>query len=171
MTHCVSKIPVPNSSKISQLLANAYFHDAYQLELANSERSALGLFLDMASNTPRWINILMLIRNKIVSLFGLKDIGLFNHLDQGKVESEYQIGDRVGIFSICYISEEEVIVGDSDRHLNVRVSIYKLRDGKHSVAISTVVHTHNLAGKIYMFFVTPAHKIIAPSMAKLIVPG
>lgn len=171
MTHSVSRISIPDSSKISQLLENAYFHDAYQIELANGERSALRLFLDMASNTPRWINTLMLIRNKIVSLFGLKDIGLFNHLDPDKAESEYQIGDQVGIFSICYISEEEVIVGDSDRHLNARVSIYKLEDRNHSVAISTVVHTHNLAGKIYMFFVTPVHKIIAPSMAKLIIPG
>ena len=55
----------------------------------------------------------------------------------------------------------EVIMGDSDKHLDVRVSICRLvQDGKESVVSTTVVHIRNFLGRVYMLFVVPFHKLI-----------
>ncbi|MGB0867376.1 MAG: DUF2867 domain-containing protein, partial [Granulosicoccaceae bacterium] len=77
---------------------------------------------------------------------------------------EYQVGDRVGIFSIHSISEKEVILEDKDKHLHAKVSVLVQPYGEQAlVQASTVVHTNNTLGKVYMFFVTPVHKLIVPA--------
>jgi hypothetical protein len=38
------------------------------------------------------------------------------------------------------------------------------QDGGRKVTTSTVVHIHNMLGHVYMFFVAPAHRIIAPTV-------
>ncbi|MYN06281.1 DUF2867 domain-containing protein [Pseudoduganella aquatica] len=74
------------------------------------------------------------------------------------------MGDRVGIFSILYLSDDEVILGDADKHLKVCVSVRKLSEARSAVAVSTVVHIHNLLGRVYMLFVAPVHKLIVPAV-------
>ncbi|WP_116899498.1 DUF2867 domain-containing protein, partial [Vibrio parahaemolyticus] len=37
---------------------------------------------------------------------------------------------------------------------------------KITVHVTTVVHVHNMFGKVYMFFVAPVHKLIVPSSLK-----
>ena len=69
-------------------------------------------------------------------------------------------GDLVGIFSIVYLSNAEVILCDIDKHLKVEVSVCKAAD---KVSVSTVVHTHNTLGRIYMLFVAPLHRRIVPA--------
>ena len=112
----------------------------------------------------RLLNTLMALRNRVVSLVGLKNLGHLGEIKDKPVNA-YRVGDRVGIFSLRYLSENEIILGDSDKPLIVCVSIYKQSIGEqHSVALSTVVHIHNTLGRVYMFFVAPAHKIIAPAV-------
>ena len=54
------------------------------------------------------------------------------------------------------LSEDEVIAGRNNKHLDFRVSVLKLRDGNgSSVVVSTVCRVHNLAGKLYLSFVVP----------------
>jgi hypothetical protein len=107
----------------------------------------------------------MSLRNKIVLLFGLKDLGGMGNFDAKKPDTDYLPSDRVGIFTLISNTPNEVLLGDSDKHLNVVLSIYKTnQDGDCSIAVTTVVHTHNLLGKAYMLPVTPLHKIIAPAV-------
>lgn len=164
MNSQVSACEVPASSEIARSLMGADFHDCYQLLIESNTPSALELYLNIIRKTPGWVNALMVLRNRIVPLVGLKNIGGLDKIEEKPV-SEYRVGDRVGIFSLRYLSENEIILGDSDKHLNVKVSVYKQSNGKqHSVALSTVVHIHNTLGRVYMFFVAPAHKIIAPAV-------
>ncbi|HEY0587344.1 MAG TPA: DUF2867 domain-containing protein, partial [Pseudoduganella sp.] len=81
-----------------------------------------------------------------------------------KPASEYRVGDRAGIFSLLYLSEDEVLLGDSDKHLDVVLSVCKLPQGV--VSVSTIVHVHNWLGRLYMLPVTPLHKIIVKTMLK-----
>jgi len=47
----------------------------------------------------------------------------------------------------------------------VKVSICKLSiENKESVAATTVVHIHNLLGRVYMLFVVPIHKLVVPAV-------
>jgi hypothetical protein len=156
---------VPSTSLLKSSLKTAYFHDCYTVELPTDNRTALELYLSFVAKTPGWIDFLMQLRNKIVALFGLKDMGALSGIDNQKPVQNYRIGDQAGIFKILEINVNEVILGENDKHLDVKISVVKMIKSETtiSVAVSTVVHVHNALGRLYMFFVTPAHRIIAPA--------
>jgi hypothetical protein len=160
MTASISATAVPPQSEIAKRLPGADFHDCYETAIGPTDESALALYLRVAATTPAWVNTLMALRNRIVRFVGLKNLGHLGDFKAGKTAGDYRVGDRVGIFSIRYLSEQEVILGDSDKHLNVEVSVCKLQD---RVAVSTVVHTHNMLGRFYMLFVAPIHRRIVPA--------
>lgn len=158
-------IPVPTESRLAALLPHAYFHDAYELVREFDPGSVLELYLDGLKRTPAWVNGLMSMRNRMVALVGLKDLGSLAAFEQDKPASAYREGDRLGIFSILFLSDRELILGDSDRHLDVQVSVCKLTGtGRHSIVVSTVVNIKNSLGRVYMLFVTPLHKRIVPAI-------
>ncbi|MQA39286.1 DUF2867 domain-containing protein [Rugamonas aquatica] len=156
----ISVIDIPPQSEIFRHLDGADFYDCYETAIKPTPRSALDLYLQVVAGTPAWINSLMALRNRVVQLVGLKNLGGLGDVNAAKAASDYRIGDRVGIFTIRYLSEQEVILGDTDKHLHVEVSVCKLQD---KVAISTVVHIHNLLGRVYMLFVAPMHRRIVPA--------
>lgn len=167
MASKVSAAEVPVSSAINSRLVGASYYDCYAITAPNDGRSALGYFLTAISNTPSWVNSLMTVRNKTVLLFGLKDLGGMGNFDATKKDTDYLPGERVGIFTLISNTPDEVLLGDSDKHLNVVLSIHKNSlspTDDCSISVTTVVHTHNLLGKAYMLPVTPLHKLIAPAV-------
>lgn len=155
---------VPAGSQASKRLPGAYFHDCYQVQAPESDASALEFYLHVVRQTPGWVNRLMALRNRLVGLAGLKNLGHLGALRAEKPASDYRVGDRVGIFSLLYLAEDEVLLGDSDKHLDVVLSVCKAPQG--AVSVSTVVHVHNWLGRLYMLPVTPLHKIIVKAMLK-----
>ncbi len=166
--------PVPAGSALQHRLKTAYFHDSYQLQLPDDGSSPMALYLRCVGRTPGWIDFLMRLRNRVVAPFGIKDLGTLSGVDAQRQPSSYRVGDRAGIFRVHALSDSEVVLGDSDRHLDVQVSLMRLPgpegapSGTFTAAMSTVVHVHNALGRIYMLGVTPAHRVIAPAVvAKL----
>jgi len=155
---------VPAGSQASKRLPGAYFNDCYQVQAPESDASALEFYLHVVRQTPGWVNRLMALRNRLVGLAGLKNLGHLGALRAEKPASDYRVGDRVGIFSLLYLAENEVLLGDSDKHLDVVLSVCKAPQG--AVSVSTVVHVHNWLGRLYMLPVTPLHKIIVKAMLK-----
>lgn len=161
----IAPIEVPAASEIAKQLSGADFFDCYEMPLDHAGRSALEIYLGVIGKTPAWVDFLMGMRNRVVMLFGLKNLGSLGAIRQNKPAAEYRIGDRIGIFTLLSNSADEVIMGDSDKHLDVKISICKLvHDGKQTVASTTVVHIHNLLGRVYMLFVVPLHRRIVPAM-------
>jgi len=157
---------VPSGSVINARLSGAYFHDCYTIAVSDTKPTALGYFLCAVTNTPRWINVLMALRNGVVRFVGLKDLGELGDLNESKSADDYQPGDRVGIFTLISNSHE-ALLGDNDKHLEVVLSIYKhpqVSDGVQTISVTTVVHVKNLLGKIYMLPVTLLHRLIAPAV-------
>ena len=157
---------VPKQAAIAQFVPGAYFHDCYQIQLPaeKSGRNPLRLYLEATKAVPAWINGSMRLRNAVVSRLGLKDLGSFDNVDE---KASFQIGDRVGIFRLAHQSPNEVILEDNDKHLHVKVAVVIEDDVDNKgkvLSVSTVVHVHNNFGKIYMFFVEPMHKLIAPTV-------
>ncbi len=166
MTRLVRPALIPPDSEIHRRLPGAYFFDSYEgaLPPEDAALSALALSLRTFGKSPAWVDFLMRVRNRVVTWFGLKDLGTLDARDFAKPLDVYQVGDRVGIFTLRYLSEEEVILGDADKHLDVLVSVCKRpRPGAVALSVSTVVHVHNGLGRLYMLFVGPAHKLIAPA--------
>lgn len=163
MKPTVVAISTPSNRNISGHVATSYFHDSYELRIEPTAQSALELYLGMIATTPKWVNRLMALRNHMVQFVGLKNLGHLDAVSHTKHPSKYCVGDRVGIFSIVHLSDDEVVLGDSDKHLNVLVSVCKVTSPHSSVVVSTVVHIHNALGRVYMFFVAPLHRLIVPA--------
>ena len=87
---------------------------------------------------------------------------------------EAQRGERIGIFRIYAVSDDEIIVGEDDSHLDFRLSVLRHRDaGRHgSVTLSSVVHCHNGVGRAYILLIRPFHKLIVRrSLARAVKGG
>lgn len=159
----VTATTVPDESVLQPTLANADFYDAYEAPLIAAMLSPTEIFLRASRSTPRWVDDLMVIRNRIVRLFGLKDVGAMKVV--ARAPDAYRVGDRLGIFSIFGKTEKELLLGIDDRHLDVRVSVLKSqRNGSPHYVVSTVVHVHNLLGRVYMAPVGRIHPFVVRSM-------
>ena len=153
---------IPPESLLRARVAGSDFHDAYCVDNPCAERSALALWLQTLGRMPRWVDQAMRVRNTVVKHLGLKDLGAMAAIDPARGLKTYRVGERVGIFTVLHLGDDEVILGDDDKHLEVQVSLLKTADRK--VVVSTVVHIHNALGRLYMFFVAPAHRMIAPAV-------
>jgi hypothetical protein len=167
MNHVPIETAVPARSRAAKMLEGASFYDCWTVSCAPTERSALELFLTAAAKTPRWINMAMSTRNRLVQLVGLKNLGNLDTFDPARPAETYRPGERIGIFTLFEQSFDEVLLGDHDKHLDVVLSVYRAiaEDGQSiAVSLTTIVHVKNLLGRLYMLPVTPAHRIIAPAV-------
>jgi hypothetical protein len=77
-------------------------------------------------------------------------------------DASFEVGQRVGRFLIRSIERNELIVGENDKHLDFRISIYRSSlNGEETVTVSTAVEIHNTIGRIYMLVIEPFHRCIA----------
>ncbi|MDQ8003232.1 MAG: DUF2867 domain-containing protein [Pedobacter sp.] len=125
------------------------------------------------SSGPKWIEKLFSFRNAIVKRLGLKTPE--NILDRQKqlVAFKCEVGERLGLFQVYHRDENEVIIGEDDKHLDFRVSLYLQPNGNNghekTLTLSTVVKFHSWLGRLYFFPVKPFHKLIVPTMLKSII--
>ncbi|MGY4495069.1 DUF2867 domain-containing protein [Pseudomonas sp. TE3610] len=165
MNTLVHPCPPPPHSAIALHAPGADFVDCHQVQVRDPQRTALRHLLTMLAATPPWLDNLMKLRNQLVQAVGLKDLGSLARVDLARPDEDYQPGDRVGIFTLLANSEDEVLVADQDKHLDVFLAVTRLpltADGTRTVVLSTVVRTHNWLGKVYMLPVAPFHRRIAP---------
>ena len=161
----------PVGSEAEKLVAGSYFHDSWSINAAQPELDPLSQFLRVARFTPAWIDTAMKLRNRVVSLFGIKNLGGLSDVSSSKLAADYKPGDRVGIFTLISSSRNEVLLGDRDKHLDVVVSVHR-RQAKQVdsavVTVTTVVKVHNWLGRMYMIPVRPAHRVVARAMVRAV---
>ncbi len=162
----VVKTTVPHDSLLQTTLADADFYDAYEAPLNDRALSPTEIFLRASRATPQWVGVAMTLRNQIVRRLGLKDVGTMREYG-GKSADTYRVGDRLGIFHIFGKTENELLLGIDDRHLDVRVSLMKSEQNSLSrYVVSTVVHMHNRLGRIYMAPVGRIHPLVVRAMMR-----
>jgi len=161
----IIKTKVPVGSKLNNKTNNNYT-DCYQGDLINPENtiSACEITKVFFSSEPYWVTKLFILRNKIVSLFGLKTANKINQ----KEKFTCKVNEQIGLFKIFFIADNEVIIGQDDTHLNFRVSLFKhtIANKKH-LSITTSVTFNHWLGKLYFLIISPFHKIIVPIMLNL----
>ena len=123
------------------------------------------------SSGPKWVDNLFSLRNKIVSIFGLKTPGKVTNRAHQLEIFKCNPGEQLGLFKVFSKNENEVILGEDDKHLNFRISmfLYDSKKGSKNLTISTTVEYNNWFGKLYFFPVRPFHKLIVPAMLKGII--
>jgi hypothetical protein len=144
----------------------ARFRDAYCAPLLSPALTATEIFLRVVQATPAWVAMLMSLRNRIVRPLGLKTVGPLNAAVD-RAPGTYRVGDRIGQFTILSNSDDELVLGLDDRHLDVRIWVRRsvaLPSGSYVVA--TAVKVHNWLGRMYMVPVGRIHPRVVKALMR-----
>ncbi len=155
VTECV----IPSASMLDPaVISAAYFKDSYSAPLSNTNTSITMLFFALFGYHPLWVKRILILRNQIASLCGL-DVPTPGEIMNVEIKSSYDVGDTIGPWPIFALSENELIAGRNNGHLDFRLSILRIKgEGAPRVVVSTICSVHNLFGKLYLFFIVPFHK-------------
>lgn len=155
----VVECAVPPGSMLSrELIERAYYRDAYRAPLSRPELAIVDIFAGIFAHHPLWMKLLLIVRNKLASLAGLH-APTASEILHVEIKDRYVVGEKIGVWPIVSLSEDELVAGRDNKHLDFRVSVLKVPDGDGaSVVVTTVCSVHNLAGKVYLFFVVPFHR-------------
>ncbi|MBB6488315.1 DUF2867 domain-containing protein [Rhizobium lusitanum] len=137
-------------------LPGADWADCFELQVPKSDLTAIAAARAMLGRFPPWVRLLMSLRNSVTSIFGLKSTG--SDLAGNK--------ETIGFFPIVSQSDDQVVLGFDDRHLDFRVVI-DVRDdgrGRRLVDTTTLVKRKILLGRIYIALITPFHRLIVARM-------
>ena len=139
------------------LLAGAQFADAFRIDLASAKLDARTAAQRMLGRSPRWVEILLALRNRLVAPFGLKTPDPTGPGASG----------TIGIFPVVSEAPDRLVLGFDDGHLDFRVVVDVAACGAgQSVTATTLVLTHNLFGRIYLAIILPFHRLIARTMLR-----
>ena len=139
------------------LLAGAQFADAYRVTVADAALDARTAAMRIFSMSPRWVTALLGLRNRIVAPFGLKT----------SAEDEAKSEGMVGMFPVLSETQERLVAGFDDHHLDFRVVVDVVPwNGGREVTTTTLVLTHNWFGRAYLAAIMPFHRMIAKTLLK-----
>lgn len=138
-------------------LPEADWADSYSVRLDRNDLEPMEVAGELMGRAPRWVGVLLKIRNVIVGFFGLKS-----------AELELKGQDRIGGFPVLTHDDRHVLLGFNDKHLDFRiiVAVEAEGNGHQHVSLTTLVKRHNLFGRIYILVVTPFHKLIVKTFLK-----
>jgi len=137
-------IPSPTHQEI---LPGLHFHDDHRLCLPVGGLTAPELCDHLFANPPGWISALMTLRNEVVKRLGLEVV-------------------EMGRFPVISSSDQEIILGLDDRHLDfrIRIRIWGSDSNGTEASISTLVRLNSFLGRVYLTAVMPFHKAIVRTM-------
>lgn len=154
--------PLPAQSGISSRFAGSDLADCFAITLpATGTRDVLTLSHFVLGHPVPWISVLLRLRDGVMRPFGVKTSGQLRSAPRSDNE------ERIDFFRIHAVSDREVIVGEDDRHLDFRTSILLKRgeaERQDELLVTTVVHCHNLLGRIYLAVILPFHRLVVRSM-------
>ncbi|MGS2764083.1 DUF2867 domain-containing protein [Sinomicrobium sp. M5D2P9] len=168
----IIKTKLPQNSILKYSYKEYNHIDSFQGVLNDIENKVTSADVGKAffSSGPKWMAKLFTIRNKIVSIFGLKTSGDITSRERELENFKCEPNEQLGLFKVFARTENEVILGEDDKHLNFRVSLYieqrPDRTNEKNLTISTVVEFNNWFGRLYFLPVQPFHKLIVPAMLK-----
>jgi hypothetical protein len=139
-------------------MQHAYFRDSYRVPLNRRELGIVDIFFAIFAHHPMWMKRLLIARNKVASLAGL-DTPSASEILHVEIKDRYAVGEKIGVWQIFWLSEDEVVAGRNNKHMDFRLSVLKVPEGdRTSVVVSTICSVHNISGKLYLFFIIPFHR-------------
>jgi hypothetical protein len=154
----VTRRPTPPGSTFLPALAGAYYWDSFEAPLTRDTLAMHEIYLALFAHHPCWARRLLVLRGRIVALFGLR-ASTAADFDAVEIKSAYQPGEKIARFTLYGQSDTEIVAGGHDKHLDFRVSVRKLTDaGGSRVVLSTAVSPHNFFSKAYLFVILPFHR-------------
>ena len=147
--------PVEPNVDTAALLPGAQFGDAYSIAIDGATLTARQAAERMLGRGPRWIDVLLALRNFLVAPFGLK------------TRAPNEARDIIGIFPVVSQTPDRLVAGFNDKHLDFRVVVDVASSGHGQRATATTrVLTHNLLGRVYLAIILPFHRPIVRAMLR-----
>lgn len=171
----IIKSTLPDQSRLKPAEQAYHYIDSFEGAFADRkiEVSSTDVGRAFFMSAPKWINSLFAWRNNIAKLFRLKTPGNSGDRQQQLDNFSCEPGERLGLFKVFYKTNNEVVLGEDDRHLDFRVSLYldQPMDDKEQkkLTISTTVTFNHWFGRLYFLPVRPFHRLIVPTMLKGII--
>lgn len=159
---------IPENSVLYADRTHYHYSDSYEVQIKDTANQ---LTLIGAANTfmkpgPKWINYLLKLRNLLVALVGLKT----TDDNETNTNCQFEPNERAGLFRVFSKTEHELILGEDDKHLNFRVSLYldtvPNDTCRKQITVTTIVIYNNWFGRFYFFFVKPFHQLIVQTSLK-----
>jgi hypothetical protein len=138
------------------ILPSADWADRFTLGLPVDNLTAREAARLALEHPPGWVRRLMVLRNALVAPFGLK----------GAAEQVTSSDTEIGGFPVVSASDDRVVLGFDDRHLDFRIviDIRQDRPNGQTLSVMTLVHRNNLLGRLYLAAIMPFHKLIVSTM-------
>ena len=161
----VETIPIPTPSLIEGALPQTDYADAYAVTVPGRvapEVAAVAFFRSI----PVWFTGMMYLREMLASLAGLKTA---RGMDVEAQLSNFtgRPGQSIALFHVLDRSEEEILSGENDRHLDFRLSLFAqpLPNGTR-IILATTVQFNGWLGRAYFLPVRPVHRLAVPVLLK-----
>jgi hypothetical protein len=161
MKEAARAVGLPAQSVIAGLYSRAALADAFAITLPDGiapdidqvARAVLG-------NPSRWFRALLACRDAMVAPFGVKTSA------QLRAGMKVTGAPHIDFFPIVSRATEEVVIGADDTRLDFRTSVLVRRNAsgaRHEVIVTTVAHSHNRFGRIYLLAIAPFHRLVVRS--------
>jgi len=136
-------------------LPRADWADRYEIDVPGGCLTPIQAAGRTLGHAPSWVRRLLALRNRIVSLFGLKG-------------AEMRMGEKnaVGVFPVLSQGDKEAVLGFDDSHLDFRIVVDVRPNGSsgQTVGVTTLVFRKNLFGRVYIAAITPFHRLIVRTL-------
>lgn len=154
----LAETALPSESGIADWFDGADLADAFavDLEVADAAKGIDYLARCVMDDPALWVRFLLAIRDLLVVAFGIKTSG------QLRLRAATERVAHIDFFTVLSRSDNEVIVGEDDWHLNFRASVLirSDRNGRAQLFATTAVRCQNSIGRIYLALITPFHRSI-----------
>tara|TARA_B100000945_G_C20347828_1_gene580674 strand:- start:183 stop:707 length:525 start_codon:yes stop_codon:yes gene_type:complete len=158
---------IPKNDKIYLTFEKVDYEDRFSLIVKTKKIFDIDfIILKLIKTIPKWVVLLLNLRNVIANIFGLKT-GKFENIYNNKEALNFNQHQSIGDIFIFLKEKNHLIAELKDTHLDFRFSILvKQNDGITKLSLSTIVKINNFFGKIYFFLITPFHRLIIPNILK-----
>jgi hypothetical protein len=137
----VRRTTPPPESVVAGWYENASLLDSYSIDLSSSKPYSMRvLATQTVGDPPAWIKVLVTVRDTMVMPFGVKT--------SGEVRASRADNERVDFFPVQWESNDEIVLGEDDRHLDFRLSLLRRNSPTGTQLIATTVaHSHEHKGR------------------------
>ncbi|WP_159518227.1 DUF2867 domain-containing protein [Sunxiuqinia indica] len=163
---------IPDYSILKKDEKSFHYIDSFQSQnlIIRPDNDIISIGKLFLTSGPKWADSLILIRDKVVGVFGLKTSEQLTDEARNPDNFKFQAGEQLDIFKVYAKTENELVLGDDDKHLSFSVSLLldcKNNDiEKKKIMITTMIEYKNIFGRIYFLPVKPIHQLIVKKTLK-----
>ena len=159
MSYVTKMDHIPGNSLVLMNFGKIDYYDTYQISKRTND--TIDTITTKIFKMPAWVQFLLKLRDSIVGIFGLRTGDMKNT----NTEVFYPIGSKAVYFTVLDRNDNEIVMAETDKHLNFRVSVLIERNDTISkIYLTTAVQFNNIWGRLYFWPVKPFHRLIIRSI-------